>query len=63
MKHYKASIIIPTYNASRLLSYTLNSILKQNIDINDIETIVVDDGSSDNTKELVEQYKKFLSGR
>lgn len=48
------SIIIPTYNRAHLILDTLNSI--QNQDFIDFELIVVDDGSTDNTKEVVENY-------
>ncbi len=48
------SIIIPTLNRSHLIGSTLNSILKQTIQ--NWECIVVDDGSSDYTSELMEFY-------
>ncbi|MDF2985951.1 MAG: glycosyl transferase [Eubacterium sp.] len=51
-----ASIIIPTYNRSRLLKYTIDSILEQSIDSRFLQIIVVDDGSSDDTKEVVKPY-------
>ncbi|HEX2926407.1 MAG TPA: glycosyltransferase [Ruminiclostridium sp.] len=56
-----ASIIIPTYNQSRLLKYTLDSILNQSIDPRLLQVIVVDDGSSDDTKEVVEPYFSKLN--
>jgi len=58
MEKYKftASVIIPTYNRSNLLRMTLNSILKQNIDLSSFEIIVCDDGSKDDTKELIKEY-------
>ena len=49
------SIIIPTYNRSIALSYAINSSLKQNFE--DWELIIVDDGSSDNTKDVVSSFK------
>ena len=56
MKHVKnactASVIVPTYNRKKLLKYTLNSLEKQSTDPKSFETIVVDDGSSDDTHEL-----------
>lgn len=58
---YKASIIIPTYNSGRIISYTLDSILKQQIGSNDIETIVVDDGSSDDTRKVVDGYLGLMN--
>ena len=58
---YKASIIIPTYNSAKILGYTLNSILTQKISLSNIETIVVDDGSSDNTKSVVDRYSELMN--
>ena len=50
------SIIIPTYNRAKLLPRTINSVLKQNY--KNWELIVIDDRSTDNTKELIEGYSK-----
>lgn len=47
------SIIIPTYNRSEILNETIKYIQHQ--DLQDWECIVVDDGSTDNTKLLVNQ--------
>lgn len=58
---YKASIIIPTYNRSNLLKLTLKSIQNQNINLNDIEVLVCDDGSSDDTKDIVNLFSKNLN--
>ena len=57
----KISVIIPTYNRSKLLSYTLDSILNQDIAKTQFEVIVCDDGSTDDTALLVERYKKALN--
>ena len=48
------SIIIPTYNRAELLKETLDSVMKQTYE--QWECIIVDDGSSDNTKQVVENY-------
>jgi glycosyltransferase involved in cell wall biosynthesis len=50
------SIILPTYNRAHLISFTLESILSQGY--RDYEVIIVDDGSTDDTEEVVQ---KFLS--
>lgn len=48
------SIVIPTYNYGHLLPRALNSVLGQMA--NDVELIVVDDGSCDNTNEVLATY-------
>lgn len=48
------SVITPTYNRAGFLKETIESVLNQTYQ--NIEYIIVDDGSSDNTKEVVEPY-------
>lgn len=48
------SIIIPAYNYAQYIEEALKSVLKQSYD--KIELIVVDDGSTDNLKQIIEQY-------
>lgn len=50
------SIIIPTYNRAALLPETLDSIVEQHF--RDWECIVVDDGSTDDTAQLMQKYCK-----
>jgi len=47
------SIIIPTFNREKLLVTTIHSVLNQTF--SNFEIIVVDDGSTDNTKFIIEQ--------
>jgi glycosyltransferase involved in cell wall biosynthesis len=49
------SIIIPVYNGALLLNRCLDSVFVQN-DICDLDVIVIDDGSTDNSVELVKGY-------
>ena len=51
----KVSVVMPTYNRAHYLREALDSILAQTL--HDWELIIIDDGSTDNTKELVESYK------
>ena len=48
----KVSVIIPTYNRQYIIVKTVESVLDQSKQ--DLEVIVVDDGSSDNTRGVVE---------
>jgi glycosyltransferase involved in cell wall biosynthesis len=54
------SIIIPTYNRAHLIGETLDSVLAQTYP--NWECIIVDDGSTDNTAEVVGEYLKNDSG-
>ncbi len=52
------TIITPTYNRAKLIVKTVESILRQ--DYPNIEYIVLDDGSRDNTQEVLEPFKDRL---
>ena len=51
------SIIIPVYNSERYIRKCVHSIVEQNI--NDIEIIIVDDGSTDNTANICDELISF----
>lgn len=53
----KVSVIIPTYNQSNFITDAIDSVLRQDFPKDEIETIVVDDGSTDNTKEVINSFK------
>lgn len=48
------SVIIPTFNRAALVAKTLDSVLAQSC--KDYEIIVIDDGSTDNTAEVIHPY-------
>jgi len=52
----RLTIFTPTYNRSYILSNLYESLTRQ--DCKDFEWVIVDDGSNDNTRELVESFKK-----
>ena len=52
----QVSIITPCYNASRFISQTIDSVLTQTF--TDWEMIIVDDGSKDDSSDIVEKYVK-----
>jgi len=54
----KITVLIPTFNRAEYLPECLDSILSQTIPATQI--IVVDDGSSDNTKEILKPYKDTI---
>lgn len=53
---YKVSVIIPVFNSESYLEKCLDSILSQTL--TDIEVILIDDGSTDASLEIIKQYAK-----
>ena len=50
----KISIVVPMYNAARYIDETLKSVLSQTYE--DWELIIVDDGSTDGSPDIVRGY-------
>ncbi len=54
------SVIIPTYNRAQALPLALDSLVRQTLSQSEFEVLVVDDGSSDATRDVVERYQNLL---
>ena len=52
----KITVLTPTYNDSESIKETLTSLLNQSY--TNWESIIIDDGSTDNTKSIIENFKK-----
>ncbi len=53
---YKFSIIVPIYNVEKYLNRCLDSLVNQNYD--NYEIILVNDGSTDNSQSIIDEYQK-----
>lgn len=58
MTEYKISIIIPTFNIEKDIERAIDSLINQTIGFENLEVIIVDDCSTDNTKEIILSYEK-----
>ena len=52
----KVSVIIPVYNEGKYLHKCVDSVLNQTL--KDIEIILVDDGSTDNSPDICKDYER-----
>jgi len=57
----KISIIMPVYNSEKYLEKCLDSIANQTINIKDIELIIINDGSIDNSELVIKKYLNKLN--
>lgn len=55
----KISIIVPVYNTEKYLAKCLDSLVNQTL--TDIEIIIINDGSTDNSEKIIKEYQKKYS--
>lgn len=53
---YEVSVIVPIYNAEKTLKECLNSLINQTLQ--SLEIILINDGSTDNSKKIIDEYKR-----
>lgn len=53
------TIVIPVYNSEKFLKHTINSVLNQTY--KNIEIIAIDDGSTDNSLSILEEFSESIS--
>ena len=51
------SVLIPAYNAEKTIKRCLDSLMCQTC--KEFEVVIIDDGSSDNTFEIIKEYQKL----
>jgi glycosyltransferase involved in cell wall biosynthesis len=54
--NYKISVIMPIYNAEKDLKNSIQSVINQSIGFNNIQLILIDDCSNDNSKNIIKTY-------
>src|SRR5258708_12276025 len=56
----RVTVLIDTYNHERFIERAILSVLNQDMPMDDVEILVVDDGSTDRTPEIVLQFEPRL---
>ncbi len=54
--NYKVTVIIPVFNAENTLEKSVESLINQTIGFENIEVIIVDDNSTDKSKNIIQKY-------
>ena len=61
MFKYDLSVIIPVYNSQEYVEESIKSIINQKYDFSKIQVILINDGSTDNSKEICEKFSNKYS--
>ena len=56
---YKVSVIVPIYNGSEYLRSCLDSLLAQTIEKNQMEVLLINDGSTDESERICKEYTRY----
>lgn len=56
---YRVSVIVPIYNGSEYLKKCLDSLLRQTIGNNQMEVLLINDGSTDESERICQEYTRF----
>lgn len=57
---YRVSVIVPIYNGSEYLKKCLDSLLRQTIGNNQMEVLLINDGSTDESERICQEYTDFI---
>ena len=58
---YSVAVVIPTLNEEKFIARCLDSVIDQSYPFGDMDVIVVDGGSKDNTRQIVEGYQDLYA--
>ena len=58
---YRVSVIVPVYNVEEYLAMCVDSLVNQTIDKSEMEILLINDGSPDNSLEICREYEKKYS--
>ena len=59
--NYKVAVVIPTLNEEKFIARCLDSVIAQSYPFADMDVMVIDGGSRDRTKRIVEEYQRKYS--
>lgn len=58
---YDVTVLIPVYNKEKYIANCINSLLKQTYDLNKIEILCINDGSTDKSSEIIKELQKSFA--
>ena len=61
MNEPKISVIVPVYNTEKYIRKCMDSLVNQTLE--GVEVVVVNDGSTDGCRDILEEYKENLQSR